>query len=56
MRTWEEYETHIKETNPILAKDMEETERMAEAVTSFLKKRKDISLSRRILDSMSKKR
>lgn len=43
MRTWEEYEAYIKETNPALAKDMEEAERMAEAITSFWKKQKDIS-------------
>ena len=56
MRTWKEYEKHVKATNLVLAKDMEEAERMAEAITSFWKKQKDISLSRRILDGLTNRK
>ena len=36
MKTWNDYKEHVKAVDPVIAKDMEETEEIAAIVTAMV--------------------
>lgn len=52
MRTWNDYKEHVKAVDPLIAKDMEETEELATIVSAMVKQRNALGLSQRDLAAM----
>ena len=52
MKTWNDYKEHVKAVDPVIAKDMEETEEIASIVTAMVKQRNALGLSQRDLAAM----
>ena len=52
MRTWNDYKEHVKAVDPVIAKDMEETEEIAAIVTAMVAQRNALGLSQRDLAAM----
>ena len=52
MKTWNDYKEHVKAVDPVIAKDMEETEEIASIVTAMVEQRNALGLSQRDLDAM----
>lgn len=52
MKTWNDYKEHVKAVDPVIAKDMEETEEIASIVTSMVEQRNALGLSQRDLAAM----
>ena len=52
MKTWNHYKEHVKAVDPVIAKDMEETEEIAVIVTAMVEQRNALGLSQRDLAAM----
>ncbi len=52
MKTWNDYKAHVKAVDPVIAKDMEETEEIAAIVTAMVEQRNALGLSQRDLAAM----
>ena len=52
MKTWNDYKEHVKAVDPVIAKDMEETEEIASIVTAMVEQRNALGLSQRDLAAM----
>lgn len=52
MKTWNNYKEHVKTVDPVIAKDMEETEEIAAIVTAMVEQRNALGLSQRDLAAM----
>ena len=52
MKTWNDYKEHVKAVDPVIAKDMEETEEIAAIVTAMVEQRNALGLSPRDLAAM----
>ena len=52
MKTWNDYKEHVKAVDPVIAKDMEETEEIAAIVTAMVEQRNTLGLSQRDLAAM----
>ena len=52
MKTWNDYKEHVKAVDPVIAKDMEETEEIAAIVTAMVAQRNALGLSQRDLAAM----
>lgn len=52
MKTWNDYKEHVKAVNPVIAKDLEETEEIAAIVTAMVEQRNALGLSQRDLAAM----
>ena len=52
MKTWNDYNEHVKAVDPVIAKDMEETEEIAAIVTAMVEQRNALGLSQRDLAAM----
>ena len=52
MKTWNDYKEHVKAVDPVIAKDMEETEEIAAIVTAMVEQRNALGLSHRDLAAM----
>lgn len=52
MKTWNDYKEHAKAVDPVIAKDMEETEEIASIVTAMVEQRNALGLSQRDLAAM----
>lgn len=49
MKTWNDYKTHVKTVDPIIAKDIEEIETISAIKTAMIQQRKNLGLSQRDL-------
>lgn len=49
MPTWEDYKKHIRETNPVVAQDLDEIEMISQIVTAMISRRHDLNLTQRDL-------
>ena len=49
MRTWEEYKNHVKGTDELSKKEIEEIEALASIVSAIIDKRNEMGLSQRDL-------
>ncbi len=52
MKTWNDYKEHVNAVDPVIAKDMAETEEIAGIVTAMIAQRNALGLSQRDLASM----
>ena len=52
MKTWNDYKEHVKAVDPVIAKDMEETEEIAAIVTAMVEQRNALGLSQRDLAAL----
>lgn len=52
MKTWNDYKEHVKAVDPVIAKDMNETEEIATIVTAMIEQRNALGLSQRYLAAM----
>ena len=52
MKTWNDYKEHVKEVDPVIAKDIEETDEIAAIVTAMIEQRNALGLSQRDLAAM----
>ena len=52
MKTWNDYKEHVIAVDPVIAKDMEETEEIAAIVTAMVEQRNALGLSQRDLAAM----
>lgn len=52
MKTWNEYKEHVKAVDPVIAKDIEETEEIAAIVSAMVTQRNALGLSQRDLAAM----
>ena len=52
MKTWNDYKEYVKAVDPVIAKDMEETEEIAAIVTAMVAQRNALGLSQRDLAAM----
>ena len=52
MKTWNDYKEHVKAVDPVIAKDMEETEEIASIVTAMVEQRNALGLSQRDLAAL----
>ena len=52
MKTWNDYKEHVKAVDPVIAKDIEETEEIAAIVTAMVAQRNALGLSQRDLAAM----
>lgn len=52
MKTWNDYKEHVKAVDPVIAKDLEETEEIAAIVTAMVEQRNALGLSQRDLAAM----
>ena len=52
MKTWNEYKEHVKAVDPVIAKDIEETEEIAASVSAMVTQRNALGLSQRDLAAM----
>ena len=49
MTTWNDYKKHVKDTNPEIAKDIDETEAISKIVGAMIEQRHNLNLSQREL-------
>ena len=49
MATWSEYKKHVRETNPEIAKDIDESEALPQIVGAMIEQRHNINISQREL-------
>ena len=49
MADWTEYKKHVRESNPEIAKDVDEVEALSRIVGTMIKQRHDLKLSQREL-------
>ncbi len=49
MATWNDYKKHVKDTNPEIAKDIDETEAISKIVGAMIEQRHNLNLSQREL-------
>ena len=49
MASWEDYKKHIRETNPEIAKDVDEVESLSKIVGIMIEQRHNLNLSQREL-------
>ena len=49
MKTWNEYKEHVNAVDPLIAKDLKETEKIAAIVTAMIEQRNALGLSQRDL-------
>ena len=49
MPTWNDYKKHVRETNPEIAKDLDEVEAVSQIVGAMIERRHDLDLSQRDL-------
>ncbi len=52
MKTWNDYKEHVKAVDPVIAKDIEETDEIAAIVTAMIEQRNALGLSQRDLAAM----
>lgn len=52
MKTWNDYKEHVKAVDPVIAKDIEETDEIAAIVTAIIEQRNALGLSQRDLAAM----
>ena len=52
MKTWNEYKEHVNAVDPLIAKDLKETEKIAASVTAMIEQRNALGLSQRDLAAM----
>ena len=52
MKTWNEYKEHVKAVDPMIAKDIEETEEIAAIVSAMVSQRNALGLSQRDLAAL----
>ena len=52
MKTWNDYKEHVKAVDPVIAKDIEETDEIAAIVTAMIEQRNTLGLSQRDLAAM----
>ena len=52
MATWNDYKKHVRETNPEIAKDIDEVEAVSQIVGAMIERRHDLNLSQRDLAEM----
>lgn len=52
MRTWNEYKAHVKRSDAIASKDIEEMEDIAAIVSKLVEKRNDLGITQRDLAAM----
>lgn len=52
MATWNDYKKHVRETNPEIGKDLDETEEKAKIVSAMIRQRHSLNLSQRDLAEM----
>lgn len=52
MKTWSDYKEHVKAVDPVIAKDIEETEEIAAIVSAMVTQRNALGLSQRDLAAM----
>lgn len=49
MANWNDYKNHVRETNPEIARDIDEIEAISQIVGTMIERRHDLSLSQRDL-------
>lgn len=49
MANWTDYKNHVRETNPEIAKDIDEVEAISQIVGTMIERRHDLNLSQRDL-------
>lgn len=49
MRTWNDYKNYVKETNPVIAKDIEDAEAISNIIGAMIEQRHSLDLSQREL-------
>lgn len=49
MAAWEDYKRHVRDTNPEIAKDIDEVEALSQIVGAMIEKRHHLGLSQRDL-------
>ncbi len=49
MATWSDYKNHVRETNPEIAKDIDEVEALSQIVGAMIEQRNNLELSQRDL-------
>ena len=52
MKTWNEYKEHVNAVDPLIAKDLKETEKIVAIVTAMIEQRNALGLSQRDLAAM----
>ena len=52
MKTWNDYKEHVKAVDPMIAKDIEETEEIAAIVSAMVSQRNELGLSQRDLAAL----
>lgn len=52
MKTWNDYKEHVKAVDPVIAKDIEETDEIAAIITAMIEQRNALGLSQRDLAAM----
>jgi len=52
VRTWDDYKTYVKDSDPIMKQDIEEAEQMASIVSAVIERRNELGISQRELASM----
>jgi len=52
MRTWDNYKEHVRETDPVIARDIDEIESLAKIVSVMIDKRNAMGISQRELAKM----
>ncbi|MCD7957523.1 MAG: helix-turn-helix transcriptional regulator [Lachnospiraceae bacterium] len=52
MKTWEDYKEHVKETDLLIGKDLEETEEISLIISAMIEQRTALGLSQRDLAAM----
>ncbi len=49
MANWNDYKNHVRETNPVIGKDIDEVEAISRIVGTMIERRHDLKLSQRDL-------
>ena len=52
MKTWDEYKKHVRQTDPVMAGDIDEVEDVAAIVGALIEKRNALGMSQRELASL----
>ena len=52
MKTWNDYKEHVKNTDPVAGKDLENIEEQAAIICAVIQKRNELGLSQRDLASI----
>lgn len=52
MKTWNDYKTHVRETNPAIGTDITEAEVKAQIISAMIQQRHNLNLSQRDLASL----